>query len=69
MKMIVKRSEMEHLAEATGKTVEQLVNELGLLEYEILIRQGENQKIIDRINKRLQGVQVAPAWVEALRRK
>jgi hypothetical protein len=69
MKLIVQRAELEYLAKFTGKTVEQTVEALGAVEYEVLIREHANKAITDRINLRLQGVYVAPAWVEALRRK
>lgn len=68
-KLHLRRHQIERIATYHNMSYEDIVNMFGILDIDAYPEYIEMQKITDRINRRLNGEFVTPAWVEALRKK
>ena len=73
MSYLVSRKQAEVLAQHAGCSVEDMIEHLKTQDTITYVAERwpytEMEKITDRINRRLNGEFVTPAWVEALRKK
>ena len=59
---------LEQVAAENNMSVEEVERAFGLHSYEEHYRKTQMQEITDRINKRLRGDYVSPAWIASFRR-
>ncbi len=69
MKAYLTQRQIAIISEEYNLSYEDAVKMLNAVNISLLEEQHKNDEIIDRINRRLQGEYVIPAWVESLRGK
>ncbi len=66
-KYLLLKDQIQTIAELSNMSYDEAKQMLNALSYEEMAEKSKNQNIIDRINSRLRGEFVTPAWVEGLR--
>lgn len=67
MRPYLTRKQISDVATSQNISYEDAKQMLNAIEIEEADKESNNQKIIDRINKRIQGEYVVPVWVERLK--